>query len=51
MLWTCTKCYNYDLCTACYMAGKHCLNHKFKVQLLNTDPRRCVLLYFVAELT
>ena len=51
MLWSCTKCYNYDLCTACYMAGKHCLEHKFNVQLLNTDPRRCVLhipwLYFV----
>ena len=43
MLWRCTKCHNYGLCTACYMSGKHCLEHKFKVQLLNTDPRRFVL--------
>ena len=51
MLWSCNKCHDYGLCTACYMAGKHCLEHKFNVQLLNTDPRRCVLhipwLYFV----
>ena len=29
MRWKCSKCYDYDLCTACYNAGKHSLEHEF----------------------
>ncbi|KAF6028008.1 MIB2 [Bugula neritina] len=27
--WSCVKCKDYDLCTPCYMAGKHDNNHPF----------------------
>lgn len=27
--WKCTKCYDFDLCTQCYMADKHDLSHPF----------------------
>lgn len=30
MRWKCTICPNYDLCTNCYMADKHDLNHAFE---------------------
>ncbi|GFS08194.1 E3 ubiquitin-protein ligase MIB2 [Elysia marginata] len=29
MRWKCTKCRDFDLCTACYMADKHDLQHTF----------------------
>ncbi|KAK6635597.1 hypothetical protein RUM44_000851 [Polyplax serrata] len=28
--WKCESCYNYDLCTQCYMLDKHDLSHKFQ---------------------
>lgn len=30
MLWVCSKCQDYDLCTQCYMSDKHDLSHPFK---------------------
>jgi E3 ubiquitin-protein ligase mind-bomb len=27
--WKCTKCFDFDLCHACYMADKHDLTHPF----------------------
>ncbi|RNA37255.1 E3 ubiquitin- ligase MIB2 isoform X2 [Brachionus plicatilis] len=27
--WKCTKCFDFDLCTHCYMADKHDLTHQF----------------------
>lgn len=30
MRWKCTKCYDFDLCTSCYMNGKHSLDHEFQ---------------------
>ncbi|XP_076044605.1 E3 ubiquitin-protein ligase mind bomb 2 isoform X4 [Oratosquilla oratoria] len=29
MRWKCARCYDYDLCTQCYMADKHDLTHPF----------------------
>ncbi|XP_077998099.1 E3 ubiquitin-protein ligase MIB2-like [Glandiceps talaboti] len=29
MRWKCTECYDYDLCTECYMTDKHDSNHTF----------------------
>ena len=29
MRWKCTKCFDFDLCTSCYMADKHDLTHQF----------------------
>ncbi len=29
MRWKCASCYDYDLCTVCYYAGKHSLEHPF----------------------
>ena len=29
MRWECTRCCDYDLCSICYMAGKHNLEHEF----------------------
>lgn len=29
MRWKCAKCYDYDLCTPCYMSGKHIAEHAF----------------------
>ena len=29
-LWKCSNCFDYHLCTACYMAGKHSVIHKFE---------------------
>lgn len=29
MRWKCASCYDYDLCTTCYMADKHDLAHAF----------------------
>ena len=29
MRWKCAKCYDYDLCNPCYMAGNHSLEHPF----------------------
>nr|CAD7261111.1 unnamed protein product [Timema shepardi] len=30
MRWKCVRCYDYDLCTHCYMADKHDLDHIFQ---------------------
>jgi len=30
MRWKCTVCPNFDMCTNCYMADKHDLNHTFE---------------------
>lgn len=27
--WKCARCNDYDLCTECYMSGKHSLEHEF----------------------
>ncbi|KAG7169704.1 E3 ubiquitin-protein ligase MIB2-like [Homarus americanus] len=29
MRWKCSSCFDYDLCTTCYMADKHDLSHPF----------------------
>ena len=29
MRWNCINCYDYDLCTFCYMSGEHELDHEF----------------------
>ncbi|CAH1773486.1 unnamed protein product [Owenia fusiformis] len=29
MRWKCTKCFDFDLCTQCYMADQHDLTHSF----------------------
>ena len=29
MLWKCIKCFEYHLCTPCYAAGKHSVEHPF----------------------
>ena len=29
VLWKCVKCFEYFLCTPCYAAGKHCVEHPF----------------------
>lgn len=29
MLWKCVKCFEYHLCTPCYAAGKHSVEHPF----------------------
>ena len=29
MLWKCVKCFEYHLCTPCYAAGKHSVEHSF----------------------
>ena len=29
MRWECTRCCDYDLCSICYMAGKHNHEHEF----------------------
>ncbi|KAK3857055.1 hypothetical protein Pcinc_025124 [Petrolisthes cinctipes] len=29
MRWKCSSCFDYDLCTTCYMADKHNLDHPF----------------------
>ncbi|XP_064610755.1 E3 ubiquitin-protein ligase MIB2-like [Liolophura sinensis] len=30
MRWKCTRCYDFDLCSICYMADKHELSHPFQ---------------------
>ena len=30
MRWKCARCYDYDLCTSCYMSDKHDLAHLFQ---------------------
>ncbi len=37
--WKCSKCHDYDLCTLCYNAGKHSLDHEF-VRLDEPDTPR-----------
>ena len=29
MRWKCIKCYDFDLCSECYMGDKHDVNHAF----------------------
>ena len=29
MRWKCTRCHDFDLCSLCYMADKHDINHAF----------------------
>ena len=29
MRWKCSRCYDFDLCTHCYMANQHSLDHRF----------------------
>ncbi|XP_043466161.1 E3 ubiquitin-protein ligase MIB2 isoform X2 [Leptopilina heterotoma] len=37
MRWKCAQCFDYDLCTQCYMADVHDLNHTFqRFQTLNS---------------
>ena len=30
MRWKCVKCYDFDLCSLCYMTGKHDTSHPFQ---------------------
>ena len=39
MRWKCMKCYDFDLCTVCYMAGKHDLTHSFHRQDSPETPK------------
>jgi E3 ubiquitin-protein ligase mind-bomb len=29
ILWHCTECHDYDLCSGCYMSDEHDLDHAF----------------------
>ena len=37
--WTCVSCYDFDLCTQCYNAGKHSLEHEFLRVVVPQGPR------------
>lgn len=39
MRWKCIKCFDFDLCTSCYMSGKHDLQHEFIRQDSPESPR------------
>lgn len=30
MLWKCVRCFDFDLCTVCYMNDTHDLSHPFR---------------------
>ena len=38
--WKCAVCYDFDLCTPCYFAGKHSLDHRFLRIDSREDGRR-----------
>ena len=38
-LWHCVQCFEYVLCTLCYLAGKHILRHKFDCCLTRDRQR------------
>ena len=42
--WKCTQCHNFDLCTPCYMAGKHSCDHRF-LRYAIAEQRRFVRAY------
>jgi len=45
--WSCVKCKDYDLCTPCYMAGKHDNNHPFlRFITANSKVTQCFC-YFI----
>ena len=46
MRWKCAKCFDYDLCTPCYMSGKHIAEHAFVRH--DTVRTRCALLASIA---
>ena len=37
--WKCAKCYDFDLCTKCYMSDKHSVDHEFVRVDKDTAPR------------
>ena len=40
--WKCSVCPDFDLCTPCYYAGKHSLEHRFQRIDSGSDGRRYV---------
>ena len=42
--WKCVQCHDYDLCTGCYMGGKHNCNHIF-LRYANVQPKRYALMW------
>ena len=40
MLWKCARCYDYNLCTSCYMRGAHTLEHEFIRTIAHDSPNK-----------
>ena len=41
MVWKCSRCFDYHLCTPCYMADKHSLDHEFDRSQTRDLKKRC----------
>ena len=39
MVWKCVSCHDYQLCTPCYFAGKHSVDHAFE-RISGTDSEQ-----------
>lgn len=39
MVWKCLICFDYHLCTPCYMAGKHIAEHRFDC-IITSDQKK-----------
>ena len=45
MLWKCANCFGYYLCTQCYMADKHSVDHPFdRCDFVGDLKKRSVLI-------
>ena len=42
MVWLCAYCYDYCLCTDCYMKSKHSLDHPFDCCITRDYKKRYV---------
>ena len=44
--WKCAKCYDFDLCTKCYMCDKHSVDHEFVRIDKDSSPRYNVMVLY-----
>ena len=51
MIWKCVRCFDYYLCSQCYMSGRHSLEHEFERINSKQLTKRYTLLSQIEQFT